>query len=178
MPLSRGAWYILRAAGGIAFLRPVCAYGSFRPRRLSVHLFAFPRLAMARTGMLLLAGLLLTGLTACQQGAPSKQSAVRYQRVPPSKRYAVVDVKRYQPDQLPQVPKGARCTVETKDINRSVTGWVQSAGADGIVLVNAEEIIAKTEVPSNLNGKGYEHKPRDRVQLSVAEVSSVRVFKE
>ena len=133
---------------------------------------------MARTGVLLLVCLLLTVLSACQQGSASKQSSVRYQRVPPSKKYAVVDVKRYQPDQLTQVPKGARCTVETKDINRSVTGWVQSAGADGIVLVNAEEIVAKTEVPSNLNGKGYDHKPRDRVQLSVAEVSSVRVFKD
>ena len=133
---------------------------------------------MARAGRLLLAGVLMTGLAACQQGAPSKQSAVRYQRVPPSKRYAFVDVKRYQPDQLTQVPKGARCTVETKDINRSVTGWVQSAGADGIVLVNAEEIVAKTEVPSNLNGKGYEHKARDRVQLSAAEVAAVRVFKD
>ncbi|MFN9375387.1 MAG: hypothetical protein ACK6D3_26230 [Planctomycetaceae bacterium] len=133
---------------------------------------------MARAGMLLLAGVLMTGLAGCQQGSPAKQSATRYQRVPPSKRYAFVDVKRYQPDQLTQVPKGARCTVETRDINRSVTGWVQSAGPEGIVLVNAEEIVAKTEVPSNLNGKGYDHKPKDRVQLSAAEVASVRVFKD
>jgi len=133
---------------------------------------------MARTCLLLLAVVIVAGLVGCQQSSPSKQSQVRYQKVPPSKRYSVVDVKRFKADQLAQVPKGARCTVETRDINRSVTGWVQSAGADGIVLVNAEEIVARTEVPSNLNGKGYDHKPRDRVQLSSAEVASVRVFKE
>jgi hypothetical protein len=180
---------VLPPDGGAWYYAPVWRVGkpTFRvvPRVLSglglvpLHRpLSFSCPTMARSCLLPLAVAIIAGLAGCQQGSPTKQSQVRYQKVPPSKRYSVVDVKRFQPDQLAQVPKGARCTVETRDINRSVTGWVQSSGADGIVLVNAEEIVARTEVPSNMNGKGYEHKPRDRVQLTSAEVASVRVFRE
>ncbi|MCY2963855.1 MAG: hypothetical protein NT069_09455 [Planctomycetota bacterium] len=121
--------------------------------------------------------LLIAGVGACQ--SPSKPSSqVKYQRVPPSGKYTFVDVKRFQPNELAQVPKGARCTVETTNTNRSVTGYVQKSGPEGIVLVNAEEIVAKAEVPSNLNGKGYDHHAKDKVTLAVGEVASVRVFRE
>ncbi len=121
--------------------------------------------------------LLFVGVAACQ--SPSKPSSqVKYQRVPPSGKYTFVDVKRFKSDELAQVPKGARCTVETTNTNRSVTGYVQKSGPDGIVLVNAEEIVAKTEVPSNMNGNGYDHRAKDKVTLAAGEVASVRVFRE
>lgn len=119
----------------------------------------------------------VVAVAACQSPRQTMSQA-KYHRVPPSGKYTFVDVKRYKADELAQVPKGARCTVETSDTNRSVTGYVKSAGPEGIVLVNAEEIVAKTEVPSNMNGKGYSHHSKDKVTLAADEVAAVRVFRE
>ncbi|MFN5298216.1 MAG: hypothetical protein ACK5HA_07955 [Planctomycetaceae bacterium] len=131
-----------------------------------------PRLPLSLPG-----GFALACAVGCASAA--RQPTPHYTHHPrPDGRYSYVDVKRYTPQQVAQLPPGSRCTVETVGGERSVTGFVQTASADGVVLVNAEEIVPRSEVPSNLKGDGYSHTPRAEVRIPAAEIAQVRVFQK
>lgn len=131
---------------------------------------------MPRSLLSLPGGLVLACALGCSSAA--RQPTPHYTHHPrPEGQYSYVDVKRYAPQQVAQIPPGARCTVETVGGQRSVTGFVQSASARGIVLVHAEEIVPKAEVPSNLKGEGYTHTPRPEVSIPVNEIAQIRVFR-
>ncbi|MFM8217496.1 MAG: hypothetical protein ACKOGA_20210 [Planctomycetaceae bacterium] len=129
-----------------------------------------PRLIVSLPG-----GFALACVLGCASAAP--QPTPHYTHHPrPDGRYSYVDVKRYAPQQVAELPPGSRCTVETVGGQKSVTGFVKSASAEGVVLVNAEEIVPRSEVPSNLKGGGYSHTPRAEVRIPATEIAQVRVF--
>jgi len=130
---------------------------------------------MTRSHLSLTGGLVLLCVSGCSSAA--RQPTPHYTHHPrPEGRYSYVDVKRYSPQEVAQIPAGARCTVETVGGQRSVTGFVHSVSRTGIVLVHAEEIVPQAEVPSNLQGSGYKHTPRPEVSIPTEEIAQVRVF--
>lgn len=129
---------------------------------------------MPRLHSLLGIGVVCCLAVACQSKQPIKSPPTVSAR--PDGKYTFVNSKRVSADQLSTIQPGARCTVDTKDSSRSVTGWVKQVGPGGIVLVNAEEIVSHGELPSQEKGGGYTHTRKSQVELAVGEVASVRVF--
>lgn len=117
------------------------------------------------------------GLLGCSTPVRSVDPHITHHPRPES-RYSYVGVKRYSPQEVPQILPGSRCTVETVGGQRSVTGFVQSASRQGIVLVHAEEIVPKAEVPSSRKGDGYSHTARSEISIQTDEIAQVRVFQE
>jgi len=90
-------------------------------------------------------------LAGCQNAAPklSETERIGVETTSPTMVDGVIEsnalttvTQDYSPTQLTSLPIGGDCTVQTTDPNRSVHGTIAAATAAGIVLVDAEEMIA------------------------------------